>query len=854
MSTTGLKNLYLLKFNNFYNRKTIRYETVEEYLDAAEHYISFPDQFNFKPNDGVTAQWDPEIPETYDIDIAFDYLLVVNPATQDFERWYVLDKKRIKLGQYRISCYRDLLAENLDALLNSSTVYLEKGYISNINNPLIYNLEKFSANEIKQSEIEIKENSYGFKWLVGYVNKPNTIRDEGGAIIADPWPQTIETESNGNIVADYTIDTSFDRWEYTPYVGKKIKYIQDAYLTFDCQYNKIYRVEANKNGIIENKLRTITSSERLGDISTLFDIDNDSSGIRGFCEDFGERWLSLARLAAPHADYFEADSAFLVGIDYESLKSLIGDGLTIYSTVDRKFRRYSLAESFDYNAYSDFKGINPDTMQNLYNNLKTLANNNDISVSFSSIDNFRMEFFSSTAATLSYTDFSEESFYSVTGGATGHAHLNNETFDMFAIPVPDIDERYVFNITYYGTSPGEWYSGPFNIKTSKRAAWAMAQTLIQKYGSGGYDLQLLPYCPIPALYDNQFKLGVRISSATEVADQGYLVEGFDFQYIRDSSGQPASLVFWCRSNSREFVIPYDDPDTYTDATEVKCINQLNKYQLVSGDYSSGFEFNKARNGGLSGFTIDFTYKPYTPFIRVAPIFGGLYNTDFNDMRGLVCNNTNYSVTRASSAWETFERNNITYRESFRREMDYLEDTRDKERFREIFSAVAGSITTGAQAGVTTGMATLNPIAGVAAGAIGTVASAIGGVADVMMNEQLFNLSIDYKKDQFNYSLRNIQAQPDNLVAVGAQTINNKTFPLLVVYSCSETEKEAFKNKLKYNGMTVGAITEKVSDYLNPTAETYIKGQLIRMGSGVDDAHYMAVLANELTKGTFITKQ
>lgn len=84
-------------------------------------------------------------------------------------RWFILDMNRTRSGQYEISLKRDVLADFDEQVMNSPC-YVEKGAITDVNNPLILNPEGMSFNQIKQSEDYIKDNSR-CAWLVGYLKK-----------------------------------------------------------------------------------------------------------------------------------------------------------------------------------------------------------------------------------------------------------------------------------------------------------------------------------------------------------------------------------------------------------------------------------------------------------------------------------------------------------------------------------------------------------------------------------------------------------------------------------------------------------------------------------------------------------
>ena len=136
-----------------------------------------------------------------------------------------------------------------------------------------------------------------------------------------------------------------------------------------------------------------------------------------------------------------------------------------------------------------------------------------------------------------------------------------------------------------------------------------------------------------------------------------------------------------------------------------------------------------------------------------------------------------------------------------------------------------------------------------AGAIGGgLLSAGAGIADVYINDQLRDEAKSYKQDMYGFQLGNIKALPNTLAKTSAYNVDNKYFPFIEYYSATDVEIEAFRNKLKYNGMTVGVIG-KFADYLS-NGETYVKGQLIRL-EGIGDMHMVNQIAAEMEKGVYI---
>lgn len=102
---------------------------------------------------------------------------------------------------------------------------------------------------------------------------------------------------------------------------------------------------------------------------------------------------------------------------------------------------------------------------------------------------------------------------------------------------------------------------------------------------------------------------------------------------------------------------------------------------------------------------------------------------------------------------------------------------------------------------------------------------------------------------FNYNLDNIRALPYSLAKTSALTYNNKIFPILEYYTCTDEEKQAFRDKLKYNGMRVGRIGN-IIDFIRPE-QSYIKAKLIRLTDIPEDFHILNAIAEEMDKGVFI---
>ena len=176
--------LVLKKFNNYFNRKIIKYSSTADYIAAAAAY-SIVSNFNFNPNDAVRTTvvlgkgdlagfFDFEKTNTADYLVCYTTTTENNVTTEAIDsRWFITEVVRTRAGQYEISLKRDSIADNLSSLYQAPA-FIKKGTVSD-ENPLIVNSEGVSVNQIKNDEILLKDNT-GSAWIVGYMakNAPST--------------------------------------------------------------------------------------------------------------------------------------------------------------------------------------------------------------------------------------------------------------------------------------------------------------------------------------------------------------------------------------------------------------------------------------------------------------------------------------------------------------------------------------------------------------------------------------------------------------------------------------------------------------------------------------------------------
>ena len=289
--------------------------------------------------------------------------------------------------------------------------------------------------------------------------------------------------------------------------------------------------------------------------------------------------------------------------------------------------------------------------------------------------------------------------------------------------------------------------------------------------------------------------------------------------------------------------------------DIKVSDACDMYRLVSPNYNGQFEFSLAKNGDINYFNVDYNYKPFTPYIHINPNFGKLYGYDWNDARGLICGG-DFSLPMVTSAWTDYQVANKNYQNIFDRQIQNMEVNYGIAHQQAVASAVAGGFTgtiSGATAGAMAGSAggPMGAIGGaIAGGVIGAAGSAAGGVMDVQNVEKAHKEAKDYARSLYDYNLQNIQAIPYSLAKTSAFTYNNKFWPMVEVYSSTSQEKNAFINKLKYDGMTVMKI-DVISNYISPFERRYVKGQLIRLDALRDDNHMAEAIFGEISKGVYL---
>lgn len=795
-----MQSIYLLHYNNYYNRIVKKESTLAGYLLDAYLLDSF-DGVNFVDNDGVNTTY------VCNTDTNPDYIVVANGDVIT-SRWYVIEKSILRNGQYRFTLRRDVIVDAYESTV-SAPCFIEKATLQK-NDPLIFNGEDMTVNQIKTSEFALKDET-GCAWVVGYIPKDSFKGDEASRTVKG------DVILEGGATADITVENLTD-WEYNQYAnGTKFKGAFNGPVGYGvyCWSNSENHmigagVYSNGNLPVYNNLYDIPdfvtpSKDTNGYKITLqSSVDDPSISINQYRNNV---WKGTSG--------FNGQLRVITGnaypTDENTFKNL--NGKVIYESASGLYRRIKLNAQFIKNEQTIISPTSTPTLALLlYSNVNKQANLWNIEGNPN--DNSYRVVYSYYEYTIEY----EQIYASATvivSAPENRYHLEDQPYDMFCMPYSDDLQIYK--------------NGVALVKANKSIAVNMAIQIGAMTGAGNvYDVQLLPYCPVRYC----------------ILDDGtFDIKSAKHDIIKDSAGTTLGVILWATTSA--FTIDIQHEIVVTDP---KIESQTDIYRLTSPNFNGQFEFNAAKNGGVESINIDCNYKPFNPYIHVNPNFKLLYGQDFNDARGLICGG-DFSLPQLSNAWANYQLNNKNYQAIFDRQIQNMEVNNKVQRQKEIISATIGTVQ-GGMMGAASGMQ-YGPGAAIAGGVGGTLASLGGGIADVYFNEQLRNEALDYTKDMYGYNLGNIQALPTSLTKTSAFTYNNKIFPILEYYTCTDQEKQALRDKIKYNGMTVMRIGT-IAEFIPNAEKQYIKGRIIRLEGIEEDYHFLKAISEEIFKGAFFS--
>jgi len=800
----ALTNVLILKYNNYLDRiikqpllcdVTIGLESYENVNTTAQYIYESPtyyekyENINFYKKNGLTT--DLVLNTTKE---GCDYLVEYIKGTSDqnnviISRWFIIDCNQQRSGQNSYTLKRDIITDNLDSIAEAP-MYVEKATIQNIDDIAIFNQEEISFNQIKKEETLLKDKSK-IPWIVGYFaqNTPQTqINIEPAGFNPIRVNNLSAWEYNTYRTNNYKVLNAYNIISYVHVYFGQVDYTTFVSLT-DSGYSSPTTVDAHLGAALANKKKVLNELAEMPGLLKAHSDDLRTMLINKFSL---KEVNNITHLNNTYI--YDESTAKLYRITVNDLGNVKTHAL---------FDRGS-AEEVQVNGY--FSGLSR-------YHYPAGVGGKSVEYDITTHD-----------YKLDLTEVSSVST-SITIPATARK-LSDAPYKMFAIPAGVITDN-----TKQGTT------------VDKLEALNIAARISETLGSNCYDIQLLPFCPLQSILNTG-------ASGPYLEYSHQLTENIDYTVIK-AGNTYKSIIFYCPVSTVTFDIGkiINQP---TNVVDKKIVNQCDMYRLCSPNYSANFDFNVLKTKNISLFNVDITFKPFNPYIHINPVWNNtsLYGPDFNDTRGLICQG-DFSIPIVNDEWKQYQINNKNYLNAFNRDTDSIELNNKYNRIQDKVNAITGSIQ-GAVAGAAAGNSFGGPTGAAIGGVVGGISSGIGGAYDVKINNILRNEALDLRQDQFNYSLQNIQARPNTLAKVSSFDANNKIFPVLEYYTCTDQEKDIFKNKMKYNGMSIMRI-DKLNNFWKYSTEQYFKGKLIRLNDLGCSYYEAAEIANELNQGVYITK-
>lgn len=873
--------LVLYNFNKYYNRIIRNLGGFEAYLALITPGENTPAPFrgflreniNFYYEDGVYAKHVFNIsndePQFAKVEHP-DYLVAEESWTEGegdeavtttrVTRWYILSVERIRGNQIQLSLRRDLLADYYTEVL-TAPVFIQRGAVQSVSDPAIFNREGFTFNQIKQNEFLLNDNKLsGNKggWVVGYINREDeAVQSYDGNIGPCKVTQVV-----GLDIPDYNDLSAKLRHLIDNGVGY-LNIPETCKISFPIIYDITPSVyydficDISSSGYATNRtLRTISSSfdsacilrfnkgtdsppwteER---ISQFMYNNIDGTYLNSLFEEYMDYTNDPDYFPQSILDLISENGFFYTknGKTYKLTYSMVGDGETERLSYTRAELQngsdaiaraaYSLLQALDEAGGSRVDFYRNWTMQReCFDVMRYLP-----MVSFTSQEVSGAEF----EITIPHT----------------RNKLIDAPYDMFCIPIG--------NVTVKRT-------GQTDLTTVAGVAMAAARGIAATGTSSKIlDVQILPYCPFPDVIDSDGNID--LTNATEDVD--YTIMSATIQNVETELGiilypkaSKGSFEYDITSQLSADYLKYFEEETFSSLAK-KVLSETSFVRFCSPNFAAFYDMIPQKNKGALKISIDYYYKPYTPYIHVMPVLnGGLYGEDYNDPKGLLCSG-DFSIATASSKWEEYQVQNKNFQNQFDRQiMDLdinnniaLQQANITGNIGIATSALTG-VGAGAIAGASVGSAVpvigtaIGAVAGAAIGGIGgAVTSAIGKNKDIEFLKQKQSEARGYLQDMYTYQLGNIKALPNTLNKVSSFTPNNKIFPFVEVYDCTEEEKQTLINKIKYNGMTIMRIGQ-IQNYINSEVSYFVQGELIRLVGIDEDSQVVAEIAQEIKEGAY----
>lgn len=536
--------LLLLHYNNYFNRIIKKEDTIAAYK-AADSAYKEASNINFNPGDGVSTSLVLGLGQNGSLfeGDEFDYLVTYEAVGNDNVirgRWFIVEQDRKRGGQYELTLKRDVLADNYDDVVNSP-IFLEKGCIDDVNDPLLYNSESMNVNQIKQSEIPLTDETK-CGWVVGYIPSDAFPKVE-------PEYDRVEKTVTVPMSADITVN-GLSSWDYWNYCSENPNY---KFMADNAGRRKVtvkirsQKAQAGNGRTVRCDMVTADYAfyPNSSDAGTYSQVKsgfvNSSSGQFVFpqwYQDYGPVTFNQGTInASVCASIF--DPVRNNGSFNKALDAVLANVMTIGDTSALRRLQDKIILDSSTNAYYRISVISsseesPVTVTSSTTGGQTALTALKNAMHYpsglgGSLHGDYTEFTASNSSTSYAVQLTNVGVSMYVDLNSDRAHLNDAPYDMFCIPFSD-----TLKLKY----------GDTEFSCSKNVALSMATEIARDLGSGTvYDVQLLPYCPNRTMV-------VKSTSPSSVLD----LTGVKYDLIKESAtNAPKSAVIWCTEST--FQVP-----------------------------------------------------------------------------------------------------------------------------------------------------------------------------------------------------------------------------------------------------------------------------------------------------------
>lgn len=488
-------NLYLLQFNNYFNKQVKVFKTIEEYLDfqVGETVQST----NFIPIDGLHTKavinWN---------DVDPNYLIEEDVLTKKFTRWFVVESVRNVRGQYTMELRRDIVADYYSQF-SSSPAIIHKAKLDN-DSPLIFNDEPVRFNQILKSQTLLTDETK-CAWIVAYLPRHgqevldaqgNQINWESKQVNANAGEISFNYEYNSIVELEAALETG-------DYAATSKLYINffPGMENYENEYT--YNENTNSTTLTRTTYKTLTGA---------FVANPSNTGIGSFAmsKAFIEEGILTSSDWADFMSQYNGKIAKVVN-NYYKIKIKKG---TI-NTTEKNFAQGSSTYMQVKSRLEEISGASVQVVGNPNDVINGILNYYSPLVELEDITNETASFEISTTRTT----------------------LSDAPYDMICMPYILNGEKASIKID----------ATPFSY--NENVELSLATNLPTSWGSSVvYDVQILPYCPVRDLLDASGNIVV-----------ASLSEGTRFDYIDDGNNNHIGIVFYCSTCSGTLDIPLSIP-------------------------------------------------------------------------------------------------------------------------------------------------------------------------------------------------------------------------------------------------------------------------------------------------------